>query len=316
MSVFPEILKENIYKYIEQSGTIDFRSAAGQLTERYHAPLRTQFMETRAHRIAYLLTRMPATYAAIIKVFKEISNRLEAFSVKSFLDLGAGPGTGMWAIKEFFPQIVSCTLIEKDPALISLGKKLADGKGKWLYGDIEKMEFFDPHELVLFSYALGELKDQEGAVLRAWRATEKFLVVVEPGTPVGFERLKKIRQFLISQGAYLLAPCPHMHTCPLKQNDWCHFSVRLNRTSLHRQMKGGSLGYEDEKFSYLVFSKSRSLNPCKGRILRHPQKQSGYVEMSVCTDEGVQRKIFSRKEKEIYKWARKAEWGDQINQTN
>ncbi|MES2345840.1 MAG: small ribosomal subunit Rsm22 family protein [Chlamydiota bacterium] len=309
--MFPEKLQENIDKCLKESELTHLGAAAQQLTERYRGPARTQFMETEGHRIAYLLTRMPATYAAIAKVFEELVERIPALSIHSFLDLGTGPGTGLWAVKEFFPQIVSHTLLEKDAALISLGKKLSEGKGRWIQCDAEKTQVFDSHDLVLLSYALGELKDPKEVALRAWHATEKILVMIEPGTPLGFERLRKIREILIAEGAHLVAPCPHARACPLKQNDWCHFSARLNRTSLHRQMKGGSLGYEDEKFFYLIFSKITSVIRCKGRILRHPQKHSGYVEMTVCKEEGIERKIFSRKDKEIYKWARKAEWGDE-----
>lgn len=308
--MLPEQLQENIYKIIEDAKLKNLSFQSQQLTTRYREG-KEQYMETEGHRFAYLLTRMPATYAAIVKVLMEVIQRAPTLSLHSFLDLGAGPGTGMWAVKEIFPQILRHTLLEKDPHLISLGKRLSAGKEKWVQGDLEKMETFDSHDLVLLSYALGELKKQEEVAYKAWKSAEKLLMIIEPGTPLGFSRLKKVREYLLGLGAHLIAPCPHAFACPLKENDWCHFSVRLSRTSLHRQMKGGDLGYEDEKFFYLVFSKTPSISRCQGRVLRHPQKHPGFVEMSVCTDVGVQRKVFSRKEKENYKWARKKEWGDQ-----
>lgn len=311
--MFPEKLRENIYKLIENKGLNFLNIQAKELTQRYRSQKLCNYMETEGHRLAYLLVRMPATYACIISVLKEVILKKPFLETPSFLDLGAGPGTGLWAVQEIFPQCNTITLFEKDPSLMAIGKKLSEGKGRWVLGDLEKAEIFDPHDLVLLSFALGELKDPENVALKAWEVTKKLLIIIEPGTPVGFERLKKIRELLLAKGGFLIAPCPHSQNCPLQKNDWCHFSVRLARTSLHRQMKGGQLGYEDEKFFYLVFSKSISPQQCHGRILRHPQKHPGYVEMTICGQDGIQRKIFTRKEKGLYKWARDAKWGDEIN---
>jgi ribosomal protein RSM22 (predicted rRNA methylase) len=92
--------------------------------------------------------------------------------------------------------------------------------------------------------------------------------------------------------------------------DWCHFSQRVERTSQHRQLKGGALGYEDEKFSYLIAAKSTV--PSKGaRIVRHPSKHSGHVQLALCTAEGkLENHTVTRSSKEAYKRARKVEWGD------
>jgi ribosomal protein RSM22 (predicted rRNA methylase) len=92
--------------------------------------------------------------------------------------------------------------------------------------------------------------------------------------------------------------------------DWCHFAQRVERTSQHRQLKGGELGYEDEKFSYFVAGKSDS--PLSGsRIVRHPLKHSGHVQLMLCTAEGqIANRTVTRSSKEAYRRARKAEWGD------
>jgi ribosomal protein RSM22 (predicted rRNA methylase) len=92
--------------------------------------------------------------------------------------------------------------------------------------------------------------------------------------------------------------------------DWCHFSQRVERTSQHRQLKSGGLGYEDEKFSYLVAAKN-SLPSTGARIVRHPGKHSGHVKFALCSSEGkIENRTITRSSKETYKRARKAEWGD------
>src|ERR1700754_4322720 len=56
----------------------------------------------RADIAAYLLTRMPATYAAVTRVLDEVLGRVSGFEPRSLLDAGAGPGTAAWAAAEAF----------------------------------------------------------------------------------------------------------------------------------------------------------------------------------------------------------------------
>jgi ribosomal protein RSM22 (predicted rRNA methylase) len=91
--------------------------------------------------------------------------------------------------------------------------------------------------------------------------------------------------------------------------DWCHFSQRVQRTAEHRQLKGGSLGYEDEKFSYLVASRL-ALTPAKSRIVRHPRKHTGFLHLNLCTPDGLETRTVTKSQKPAYKVARQAEWGD------
>jgi ribosomal protein RSM22 (predicted rRNA methylase) len=91
--------------------------------------------------------------------------------------------------------------------------------------------------------------------------------------------------------------------------DWCHFSQRVQRTAEHRQLKGGSLGYEDEKFSYLVASRM-AFTPAKSRIVRHPRKHTGFLHLNLCTPAGLETRTVTKSQKPAYKFARQAEWGD------
>ena len=91
--------------------------------------------------------------------------------------------------------------------------------------------------------------------------------------------------------------------------DWCHFSARLERTSVHRRLKDASLGYEDEKFSYLIFSKSPVV-AAEDRIIRHPRIHGGHVQLELCSPNGLQRITVGKSKKEAYRRARKVGWGD------
>jgi ribosomal protein RSM22 (predicted rRNA methylase) len=118
-----------------------------------------------------------------------------------------------------------------------------------------------------------------------------------------------LRDLLIELGAFIAAPCPHHKVCPLKRNDWCHFSKRLSRSRIHRDIKQASLSYEDEKFSYLVALRLPGVHPT-ARIIRKPLQRSGHVTLDLCASEGLKRQTISKRDKGLYKAATQAGWGD------
>ena len=61
------------------------------------------------------------------------------------------------------------------------------------------------------AYALGEVapRDRLRAVERAWLNATQALVLIEPGTTAGFQRILDARRVLVARGAHLAAPCPH-----------------------------------------------------------------------------------------------------------
>jgi ribosomal protein RSM22 (predicted rRNA methylase) len=184
---------------------------------------------------------------------------------------------------------------------------------QWSKQDLRSGLTCEKHDLVVISYTLGELPQAaaDAVFAKAWKCAGKFLVVIEPGTRRGFAAINAARSALISNAASILAPCPHASACPMAvAGDWCHFSQRVERTSQHRQLKGGDLGYEDEKFSYVVAT-TTAVPPAGSRIVRHPRKHSGHVQLALCTPQGrIENRTVTRSSKEAYKRARKAEWGD------
>jgi ribosomal protein RSM22 (predicted rRNA methylase) len=137
-----------------------------------------------------------------------------------------------------------------------------------------------------------------------------LLVIVEPGTPRGFEAVAASRARLIAGGAQVVAPCPHHDACPLAEaGDWCHFAERVERTAEHRRLKGGARGHEDEKFSYVAAGRAPGEWP-RARIVRHPLFRPGHVRLTLCTAEGLKSESIGKSQKERYRAARHAAWGD------
>ncbi len=314
LAVFQEKL---LSRYKQSSLTKAFE----RISDRYRKETGL-FLQTEEERWAYLFTRLPATFAVAKTVFEEMKKRVPDINPQSLLDVGAGPGTGMWAASEVFGQtLTKCTLLEKDIHFSGMGKEIAANScypcvknANWKSVDMTQALNVEPHDLTILSYSIGETEESSWKeLLKAlWNSTQKALVIVEPGTPKGYRRVMKIRDLLIDLGGFLWAPCPHQNTCPIPQGDWCHFSTRVQRTSLHRKLKSGDLGYEDEKFCYLIFGKEPSTS-YQARMIRHPMKHSGFVEVTLCQKEGIQKKIFSKKDKEKYKSIKKLNWGDAID---
>ena len=318
MASLPLSLSKAIEKALKTQNLRELQQGRRTLTESYRTPKGRPpegFMRTETERLAYLAARLPATYAVCRSVFHHFTEE-DHQTITSLLDLGAGPGSILWAAREIFPRLEHITLVEQDESLGRLGASLWDEALKKkqiqsLYADLLKVMPFKAHDLVTLSYVLGELDPSSQALVlqEAWKATTHFLVLIEPGTPPGFDRLKEARRFLIDQGAFILAPCPHENPCPMAGMDWCHFSQRLERTLTHRQVKDVSQSYEDEKYSYLIAARKERPRP-SSRLVRKPKKGSGHFILDLCTGTGLKRVILSKKTKKLYEKARHLKWGD------
>jgi ribosomal protein RSM22 (predicted rRNA methylase) len=319
MNDLPKELLSIIETELTRFPANSLKHAREELTARYkEGDSSTPFISSEIHRTVYAVVRLPATFAVCSQVFDEINKRMPFISFSSILDLGAGPGTATFAASLLFPTLTSATLIEQDSAMISLSKRLAlpfsKTNCKWSQRNLLECADLPEHDLVVLSYSFGELLEEKQKTLLniCWNAAKKTLVIIEPGTPTGYSNILRARSQLISLGAHLIAPCPHAAACPMEGKGWCHFSKRLQRTKFHKLIKEGDLGYEDEKYSYIVASKQ----PCEkynSRIVGTPEKHGGHSRFFICTEQGLQHKILSKRDGDAYKAARKLEWGDVLN---
>lgn len=262
--------------------------------------------------LAYGVTRFPATAAAAHAALSELSASMPGFVPAEQLDLGTGTGAALVAARSLWPGVRQLG-IEQDGEMARLAA-LAAGPGAVL--EIGSMQAVaaapsSAYDLVTASYALGELGEAEAdAVLAAaLRAARRAVLVVEPGTPAGFSRIVRWRERALSRGARVAAPCPHEAACPIEGGDWCHFSVRLGRSRLHRRLKGGEAGFEDEKFSYLALSLGPEEPARAGaRVLRHPVVAPGRVGLTLCRPDGLVTETFRRRQPG-YREAASSRWG-------
>lgn len=319
-NALPDFLKKNLDSLFKKENQKELQKASEDVSKKYRTLLKK--LDNESQSKAYVLTRLPATYAALRFVLSKVSEFFDFESVTSFLDVGAGPGTGLFALRSLWKNLSNVTFLEHHTYFKSLFEKLADFEKtpdvSWLLGDAQThLKTLDNQafDLSLLSYVLNESDDFNAELIleQTWQKTKNVLIVVETGTPEGFAKIKKARDFLIAHDAVILAPCFHQKTCPMSKDDWCHFSTRLNRSKFHISTKDAALTYEDEKFCYLVAAKSNFFKKdfCieKARVVKKPMLRSGHMVLDLCYDGTLKRKTISKKE-EHYRLARKIEWGD------
>jgi ribosomal protein RSM22 (predicted rRNA methylase) len=296
---------------------------AVKLSERYRTDKPSDgssYFRTPDDISAYAAFRMPATFAAVHATLTQVKNVMPDLDPCSMLDIGAGPGTAMWATANMWAAINKITLIERDGDLDIMGRRLAAHstlasirEALWFKADLTSDWELAPHDIVIASYSIGELPDVDRLKLirRLWNVTAKVLVLIEPGTPAGFHRIRQARHELSALNAEMAAPCPHYHECPVTDGNWCHFAQRIQRSRLHRQLKSGELSYEDEKFSFVAVTRNK-IPLASGSVLRHPLVKKGHIQLEMCTPHGVQIITVTRRDKEEYRVARDLSWGSAV----
>lgn len=317
----PAALRQAVERVLEGVPLDALKRDAQTLSDRYRGEVRDGHLhmsDGRAVR-AYLAARLPATYAAVHACLDALAEARPSFSPRSLIDVGAGPGTVLWAVNDLWPTLASATLIEASAPVratgTALAAELAGPRIDWIAGDITSAATkHAPADLVSAAYLLDELGPRAISPLidRLWALTADTLLIVEPGTPAGWRRVMDVRDQLIGLGAHIVAPCPHGAPCPLAPPDWCHFAERVARSRLHRQVKEAEVPWEDEKYIFVAASR----HPAKhlaARVLAPPKAGSGKVELKLCEDNGqAVNRLFTKRDGDRFRLARRVDWGDTL----
>ncbi len=315
---FPLTLRQEIENLLQGQKVSVLAKNYEQLSSRYRgnksssASLLTTYQEA----LSYATARMPATYGAVSSALDKVLQLIDT-APKTMLDVGAGTGACGWAVCEKI-NLQQLICLEREPMMRQIGQNLMQKsetpvlhKAQWFDGDLLKSAIFPSADLVTASYVLNELGSNALSVAeKLWKTTAQILLLIEPGTPKDFKQLLQIRDKLIEQGAYVVAPCPHIGKCPLVGENWCHFSARIERSRLHKLVKGADMGYEDEKYCFMAFSR-QPLQISYQRILDIPKIEKNQICAAVCTPQGKYMNYsVSAKDTEKYKKAKKWRWGD------
>lgn len=317
----PAALRQAVDRLLEGTPLTELQKAAGLLSGRYRAEIRDGrlHLDDRLAVKAYLATRLPATYAAVRASLAAVAGLRPDFAPRTMLDLGAGPGTVLWAAADCWPTLGDAVHVEASAAACQVGEALARDMNtvgvRWFAGDVTgDMTGLAKADLVTLSYVLDEIDPKAIGPLvgRLWALTEDMLVIVEPGTPAGWSRILAARQRLLEEGAHLVAPCPHAAPCPLAAPDWCHFARRVARSRLHRLTKGADVPWEDEKYIFIAASRHADEGPA-ARVVAPPRAAKGMVTLKLCREDGsAGQRMVTKREGDTFRLARRLDWGDAV----
>lgn len=291
-----------------------------EITDNYHSVHKTsrRLISNEMQALVYAAVRMPATYAAV-KSALEHATIYNDITIDTIIDVGAGTGAASLAAEEVFDSGHIC-LVEREPYMRKCGSRIFSAMGdetlktaQWYDEDILNDNTDRHADLVMSSYMINEIKlqDRESVFGRLWNMTDKMLLIVEPGTKEGFEVISHAREYFLAGGMHIAAPCTHENKCGLDKDDWCHFSVRVARSRIHKLIKEADVPYEDEKFSYIAIVRD-DMTSDGMRILRHPDIRKGNIGLRVCDSQGIRNTIITKKDGELFKKARKSSAGDLI----
>lgn len=305
--VLPEEIQAKINKLFVGLNKKMLVEKRENLTSKYklNQAVNRSVFDTKEDSITYAISRMPATYSVIYTLISDLINQGKIEKVLSVLDIGSGTGAGFFACRELFEN-AEISLFERDLKMISVFNELENEK-KVKQFDILRDKIEENADLVMSSYVFSELSEEgrNVAINKMLEASNRYVLIIDTGTPRTYENFMRLKTQLQSQGYKITAPC-ESEKCGLK-NDYCQFYARVERSSLLKMSKSGELSYEDEKYFYLLIDKNAEnvRNLDEARVIRRPNLKTNFVELKLCTKNGVELKNITKKDKELYKKARK-----------
>lgn len=274
--------------------------------------------------LAYLALRAPATYAQIWGAVAAVCEIVPNWQPTSVLDLGCGPGSGLWALLDLLPSLTTATGVDQSAHFLTLGPQILKGSEAslavtWQQADVVQsvQQTTKVYDIILLANVLNELNETQRSTLiaTAFERCSSLLLIVEPGTPIGSRIVQTAAQQLAAHGT-LLAPYIGNHFVP---EPWLHFPQRFTRPSFTRRLRQGmrdsdlmASDWEEAKYSYVAIGKLNPESRPWARVIGPAQITKGHLEVPLLTQEQrLQVNVFKR-HKQQFAFAKKLRWGELI----
>jgi len=175
--------------------------------------------------LAYAAGLMPSVYAATYRVFNEIAKRTESdvqWKPSRIVDWGSGTASAAWAGKEIWSdlrhyvgldevrpmQILSTQLLEA----LRPGLQTKLHQVGLLSSEVTKVSASGVGEIAIAAYTLGDIRhpdQRKKLVEKMWESGAEFVVLIDRGTPAGFQLIAEARANLLKLAkgeCHILAP--------------------------------------------------------------------------------------------------------------
>lgn len=305
--ILPEFVREKIDKMFVGMNKTSLVSKREEITDKYKSnqAINKSIFESKEDSLVYAISRMPATFAVLSTLLCDLVSQGKLNDISSVIDIGSGTGAGYFAFNEIFEN-AEISLFERDKNMINVFDEFETGRVVKQF-DLIRDDINEKADLVMSSYVFSEL-NEEGrrlALKKMLDCSKKYVLLVDTGTPRTYENFMKLKNLVYDLGYTISAPC-ESQKCGLK-NDYCQFYARVERSGLMKMAKNAELSYEDEKYFYLLIEKQAKPQENSGerRVIRRPNIKTNFVELKLCTSAGVVSQNVTKKDKELFKRARK-----------
>lgn len=325
----PSGINEAISNLLSQQETTEWLTRAEALHSRYmncDKGVSGRYINDFSDVLAYLGLRIPATYAQIHSALSQIQEIMPLWQPKSLLDIGSGPGAGIWATKSIWPGLETAIAIDQEKYFLSVGKEIIQKvllpmQILWQQQDItagiENMG--EEYDLIIISNVLNELDVSQRRHLlgQAYNLCKGVVVIIEPGTSAGIKIVQETAKDF-SGKVNLLAPYIN-NIFVQSQDQWLHFSQRFIRPEFQRRirqhMRTNSLmasDWEETKYAYTAIGKIPAKEKVWGRSIGLIKKQKGFLEVPILTRDGIKQVKVLKRHKKEYSFAKNLQWGQVI----
>lgn len=241
-----------------------------------------------AYTAFYLTTNYPK-FSHVMEHLKELGGN---FSDYEWIDIGCGPGTFLFAIKDFYGGALKDQLwgIERSPLMRKQAHKIIDGL--YPYSKISVVQSASEipakkkKRIVLFSHSLNEMGNEKGLNYIQKLEADKVLFI-EPGTKAFFQQYIKLRSILVKEDYNCLYPCPNNNPCPLEGlDDWCHQYLKVKHDpEIERltQLSHKNRKWLPQTIGLYAKEETSKWSTNEGRIVRTYPSTKFSLEWDICS---------------------------------
>ena len=305
-----------------------------QLLTRERDSLPVAYLKDAGLREAYQAYYLPPNLQKLRVVLGELglhpTKPLDAGRLR-VLDLGAGPGTALLGVLEFFGArekrpVLDCTAVDRVAENLQIAEELfnayrsanrLNASLKTIRSNIEDVLQLAavPFDLVILSNVLNELFSREGRriekrivvledIMRRFVSEGGSCIIIEPALRETSRALLEVRNAMVHAGFTIYAPCVSRGWCPALANpkDWCHEDLPWDAPELLRELdRHTGLRKDSLKFSWLILRKdgitfADALGEGVYRVVSEPLVSKGKRELYICG--ATDRKLVARLDKD------------------